>query len=312
MARKNYLINNLKKSNKHDGVTLVCTFSRRIFVEPFFKAFGNLKYPNMPIHLLVYDNTEDSLLEKALISKVSALLPFFASVRLFKSYLKGRGNIQGSGNEHFRKSKLFNIWRMWLRLKKMIHTPYMFVLEDDTIYPPNAFQRLLGLVMRNSRVGFATAIETGRFSYPWLPVRLGVHKIKMQGMKVIERCSLSPNLRGLQEIDASGVYCFAAKTEAWLSGFHGYDPIALHVPFFALDNVLTWNMKQHGWRLLADFSLWCSHLEATSGRIIAFSKAQAVEMADIWLPQYKNYAHGVVIKHGKFAPTTKPALSWEI
>lgn len=312
MAKGKFLINNLKKSNKLYGVTLVCTFSRRIFVEPFFRAFKNLKLPAMPTHLIIYDNTEDVLLEQALMKEVKPLIPFFASVRLFKSYLKGKGNIQGSGNEHFKKSKLFNIWRMWCRLRKMIHTPLMFVLEDDTIFPPNAFRRLLSLITHNSRVGFATAIETGRFAYPWLPVRLGVHKIKMQGMQVIERRSLSPHLKGLQEIDAAGVYCFAALTKAWLSGFSGYDPIALNVPFFALDNVLTWNMKQHGWKLLADFSLWCSHLEATSGRIIAFSKPQALEMADIWLPEYNNYAHGVIIKRGKFAPKTKPAQSWAL
>ena len=316
MARKNYLINNLKKSNKHDGVTLVCTFSRIIFVKPFFLAFDNLKMPRMPVHLLIYDNTEDEPLAQALLKKVKPLVPHFKSVRLYKSYLKGRGNIQGSGNEHFKRSKLFNIWRMWLRLRKMIHTPYFFQLEDDTISPPHAFQRLLGLVMRNSRVGFATGIETGRSAYPWLPVGLGVHRVKMKGLKIIERHSLSPNCRGIQEIDASGVYCFAARTRAWLSGFQGYNPITLKVPFFGMDNVLTYNIKRHGWKLIADFSVWCSHLQATGGRIMAFSKLQANERKDVWLPSCNNYATGIEVKRknqrARKFQVKKPAPSWEI
>jgi len=255
-----------------------------------------MKLPKKDIHLLVYDNTEDEPLKEELLKEVQPLTSEFRSVRLFKSYLPGKGNIMGSGNEQFKKSKLNNIWKMWLRMRSMIYTDTFFVLEDDTIAPPDAFQKLYKTLKSHKGVGFVTGIETGRFAYPWLPVRLGVHYVKMQGLKILERRSLNPNTKGIVPIDAAGVYCFAARTKAYLSGFHGYDPIELKVPFFGLDNVLTYNMKKHGWQVLADFSVWCSHLEASAGRLIAFSKDQAIEMADIWLPQYNNYAHGVEVK----------------
>ena len=310
------MFNNLKNSEKKDGITLICTISRRVFVPFFFAAFDNMDLPRKNIHLIIYDNTEDVSLQQELEPHVHRLAFQFKSLRFYKSYLKGKGNIMGSGNEQFRKSKLQNIWLMWLKMQKMIFTDTFFVLEDDTIAPPNAFKRLMSLLMRNSKVGFVTAIETGRFAYPWLPVRLGVHKVKMQGLKIIERRSLSPHLKGVVPVDAAGVYCFAARTKAYLDGFIGYDPVALKVPFFALDNVLTWNIKQHGWRVLADFNTWCSHLEATSARIIAFGKDQAIEMVDIFLPQYNNYAHGVEIKSknqkSRKLRVRRPALNWSM
>jgi len=316
MGKGKYLVNTLQNKNKQEGSTLILTFSRKIMVPFFFASFNKMQLPKKDIHLIIYDNTEDEPLKDALMQDLEFCFHGFKSVRFYKSYLKGRGNITGCGNEQFKQSKLQNIWLMWLRMKKMIFTETFFVLEDDTICPPNAFKRLMSLLLRNKGIGFVTAIETGRHAYPWLPVRTGVHKVKMKGMKVLERRSFPAQTKGVVSIDAAGVYCFAARTKAYLDGFKGYNPISLKVPFFALDNVLTWNIKQHGWKVLADFSLWCSHLEASSARIIAFSKDQVVEMADIWLPEYNNYSSGVEIKKrnqkARRFQVRKPAQSFSL
>ena len=314
MGNGRFLVNTLQKSEEKGGVTLILTFSRKVFVPYFFRAFNNMTLPKKNIHLIVYDNTDDGPLQAELMKELEFCFHGFKSIRFYKSYLKGKGNITGSGNEQFKNSKLQNIWSMWIRMKRMITTETFFVLEDDTICPPHAYTRLMRLLMRNKRIGFVTAIETGRHSYPWLPVRLGVHKVKMQGMKVLERISFNPNTKGVVPVDAAGVYCFAARTQAYLDGFKGYNPISLKVPFFALDNVLTWNIKNSGWKVYADFSLWCSHLEASSCRIIAFGKDQAVEMMDIWVPTCNNYANGVEIKRkgqkARRLQVRKPALSF--
>jgi len=311
-----FLINTLQPKDREAGVTLVCCFSRNVFVPFFFAAFKKLDLPRKNIHLLIYDNSADETLSNSLINELRYLTPAFKSVRLFKSYLKGRGNIKGSCNEQFGSSKLFNIWHMWKRVYNMIFTPVFFQLEDDTIAPPQAYNRLFSILYSHPRAAMATAISTGRATMPWIPVGLGVHKMKMRGLFCLERHSLNPATKGIVSVDGCGVYCFAARTKAFLSGFKGYDPIKLNVPFFGLDNIFTYNMKKHGYQLFADFSTWVSHLQATPTRIIAFGKNQAIEMLSFWLPRANDYVQGLEIKPKSSKPrryrVKAPAQTWEI
>jgi len=316
------LIDTLNVDEQHAGVTLVCCFSRPVLVPYFFDAFSKLQMPRSEIHLLLYDNTDLPLLEQALLDAVRPLVSQFKSVRLYKSYLTGHGSISGSGNEIFANSVLFNIWDMWKRAKDMIYTPEFVQFEDDTIPPVNAFQALMNTLQDNENAGMVTAIATGRQPLPWVPVRLGVHFLKMEDQggaykfRILERHSCSPDLEGLQEVDGSGVYCFAARTEAYKTGFDGYDPNMHSVPFYGMDNVFTWNIKNHGYQIIADFSLWCEHLHVSPARMIAFSKNQAVEMVDVWLPQYNSYAEGIEVKAPGAAPRAyrvkEHARTWEI
>ena len=317
-----FLINNTIKAEENEGITFVCTFSRALLVPIFFKAFNQMDLPKKDIHLLVYDNTQDFFLKTKLLAEVEPLVPLFKSVRLFKSNLKGQGSISGSGNEIFEESVLFNIWSMWLKIKDMIFTKTFFQLEDDTIAPPDAFTKLFFELEKDENIGLVTGIETGRNPYPWVPVRLGVHYMKVinkddvNKFKILERQSLHPDTKGVVEVDGTGVYCMAVRTKAWLDGFDGFDPVKHRCMFFAMDNTLVWNMKLKGWKILADFSIWCSHLQASAGRIVAFSKDQALEMGDVWLSDYNSYAQGVEkVPLNQKARSTRVrtnALTWEM
>jgi len=191
---------------------------------------------------------------------------------------------------------------MWRKIRKMIYTDVFFQLEDDTICPPDTFMRLWGLLKQNPRVGFVTAVETGRNALPYTPVRLGVHKIKMKGKKLILRDSFLPETKGVHEIDAAGVYCFVARKEAWDSAFVGYDPVAKAFSVFAMDNVLTYNMKKHGWKLLCDFDIWCGHLQISPDYVIIFTPEQALHYIDLYIQEYDTYAVGLEIKPKGWKP----------
>jgi len=319
MAGK-YLINTLEKSEREEGTTLICCFSRMLFVPYFFAALKKIKMPRKDIHLLIFDNTQDGLLQIKLEEAIKKIQNKYKSVRFYKSYLKGRGSIAGSGNEQFDNSKLYNIWSMWKRLfvnkNKMIFTPTFFQLEDDEISPPECFEKLFKTLKKDPKIAMVTAISTGRSPYPWFPVRLGVHNLEMKKFKILKRNSLDPNTKGIVDVDCCGVYCFAARTDLYKKGFNNYDPKKYKVPFFGMDNVLTWNIKQQGYKILADFSVWVSHLECSGHRIIAFSKEQAIRMSDIWLPEFNNYAQGVEVKEKGQKPrryqVRKHAQTWEL
>ncbi|GAG65274.1 unnamed protein product [marine sediment metagenome] len=178
----------------------------------------------------------------------------------------------------------------------MIYTDTFFQLEDDTIVQPDAFKRLYKLLMANSKVGFVTAIETGRNALNYAPTRVGVHKIIMRKDRLILRDSFDPNTKGIKEVDSSGVYCFVARTKAYKSGFIDYEAPQKAFSLFAMDNVLTYNMKRHGWKLLADFGCWCGHLQVSGGRICIFGKDQALKYIDLYIPKYNCFAISMEVR----------------
>jgi len=300
MLQKNkgqFVINTLKKSDRKKGITLVVTCSKLQVLPFFFKSLKDMDLPREDMHLLVYDNTDDQNFLENLVSEIDEFLcpkcRQFRSIRLYKSYLPPKGTLTGVGNEIFSNSKISNIWHMWRKIKSMIYTDIFFQLEDDTIAPPDSFTRLYKILMSDPKIGFVTAIETGRNNIPYFPVRLGVHKVIVKNGFLYKRESFHPDTKGVQEIDAAGVYCFVARTKAYLSAFVDYDPDSKAFSIFAMDNVLTYNMKKHGWKLFADFDMWCGHLQVSFGRICIFTPEQALQFVDIWVPECNSYAISV-------------------
>lgn len=295
-----YIINTMKRKDYKKGITLVFTCSKLPLFPYFFKSIRDMDLPREDMHLLIYDNTNDPACLEKLMDEVDELMcpkcKKFKSIRLYKSYLRPRGTLIGSYNEKFTASKIFNIWMMWKKIYNMIYTETFFQLEDDTIVQPDTFKRLHKLLMSNSKVGFVTAIETGRNTLHYAPVRVGVHKIIMRKGRLILRESFDPSTTGVQEIDAAGVYCFVARTKAYKSGFIDYEAPQKAFSLFAMDNVLTYNMKSHGWKLLADFGCWCGHLQISGGRVCIFGKAQALKYIDLYIPKYDCYAISMEVK----------------
>jgi hypothetical protein len=74
-------------------------------------------------------------------------------------------------------------------------------------------------------------------------------------------------------------------------------------PRFALDNFHTNNIKLMGYDILADFSLWCRHMQLSVGHIIEWGKEHAIPMVDVYIPRFDSYAQGIPIKWKKeFVP----------
>ena len=281
---------------KQNKITLVGTFSRKWCVDPWFSALQSLDLPREYVKLLIYCNSDNVLLEEELVKWCESIGDQYSSVALYTSKRKGYANLEGYPDVDFDKSKLKHIWLMWNDIKDMITTETFMLIEDDTLAPKNAFWDLFKVLMSDKKIGLVTAIETGRTKRHWIPVRLGVHYLKRKGNKIIERISLDPNSKGIKDIDASGVYCFVARTDAYKSGFVGMEEYIKEIPFFAIDNILTNNIKRNGWKIKANFNVWCDHLQLMAGSIYKFNKKNAVPMADLWIDKYKNYAQGIIIR----------------
>ena len=293
--RPRFLINTVKDVDKKNDFTLILCFSRRWCIEPFFKAFNELKVPMDRCHLLVYCNKDSGLLIDQLRKRTEVYLEAFKSVRMYSSYRRSIGTMKLRDTDPAHRGKLPFIYAMYMDIIKMVETKVMIVMEDDSPPSPNAVMKLLmHMKAYNNRV-FVTGIETNRGPHENIKTRLGVHYIKREGNRILERISLDPNTQGVVPVDACGWYCCASTPAIWAAGFKGLDEYFHKIPRFALDMFHTNNIKNMKIPVIADFSVWCNHMEPRTDKILYWGKKQAVKMMDLWIPEYKVYAEGIVI-----------------
>jgi len=297
--RAEFIIDTTRGKDMKRGFTLIITFSRAWCIQNFFAAFNHLKIDMKRCHLLVIDNSDLTTVRDGLAEKLDVYKDFFYTTRLYKTWRKGGGELVTMDNAAWDVGKLPYIYEMHLDMMRLCTTDKFVLLEDDTLPPykthPDTVMRLLSHLDKHPRCGIATAIETGRSSVPYAKTRLGVHYIEREGNKITARITPSPHLRGLHHVDACGWYCCASYKKLWLAGFEGMDEYVAGVPRFAMDNIQTNNIKLLGYDIIADFGMWCVHMNHTSDSILFWGKKQAVPMLDVWLPQWSEYAQGVAL-----------------
>jgi hypothetical protein len=290
-----FIFDNTAGCDMKEGFTLALCFSRRWCVRPFFDAFNKLELPMKDCHLLIFCNKDSVLLENDLLERAKVYSDAFKSVRLYSSYrkCKGTNSLIPSDPEH--RGKLPYIYAMYLDIVDLVTTDRFVSLEDDTLVPPDAVTRLLSTLSDHGNKAFVSGIETNRGPYEDVKTRLGVHYIKRRGNRILERVSLDPDTRGIVPVDAAGWYCFATTRDIFLSGFLGIEKYFYEIPRFALDMFHTNNLRQRGVPIIADFDIWCYHIEPRATDILLWGKEQAVEMADYWIAKYGVYAEGIIM-----------------
>jgi len=296
---KNFLLKPTRTLFKKDDITIVITFSRLWCVDLFFKKFYKIKFNKTfnphRFHLLIYDNTESIDLQRSLLEHLAPINSKFQSITYYKSYRRTGDLRTGEIQTDVMRSKLPFIFAMHLDFVQLIKTDKFVLLEDDTLMPDNCVIKLLTILSKNKRCGVATAIATGRSPYRTTKTRLGVHYIKRRGDFIYTRYTPLPMKKGIVEVDACGWYCCASYTKLWKDGFKGMKKYFKKIPRFALDNFHTNNIKRKGFKILADFSLRCEHMNLSGGRVLYWTIDDAMPMLDEWLPKWNNYAQGVIL-----------------
>lgn len=294
-----FLIDTTGGKDMARGFTLIATFSRAWCIHNWFAAFNHLKIDMKNCHLLVIDNSDMVNVRDGLVEKLKVYKAFFYTTRLYKTWRMGGAELVTMENMDWNVGKLPYIYEMHKDMMRLCTTKKFVLMEDDTLPPykerPDVVGRLLATLGRNPKAGIVTAIETGRSMIPWTRSRLGIHYLKREGNKILWRLSPSPHMRGVHPVDACGWYCCASYKELWLRAFEGMDRYVEDVPRFAMDVVHTNNIKLLGYDILADFSLWCVHMDSSQDGLIFWGKKQCRPQLDVWLPEWEEYAQGVTL-----------------
>jgi len=306
------LVDTTKGKDMKKGFTLIVCFSRAWCVQNFFAAFNHLQIDMKNCHLLIFDNSDSVVLQGKLQAKAETYKDSFYTTRLYKTWRQGGRELVTMENSEWNVGKLPYIYEMQKDFLGMCTTDKFVLLEDDTLPPykdrPDVVMNMLETLENNPKAALVSAIATGRSSVAYAKTRLGIHYLKREGNRVLWRLSPSQHLRGLHKVDATGWFCCAALKEPWLRAFDGMDEYVEDIPRFAMDVVHTNNIKLLGYDLLADFDLWCAHMNHTPDRIIFWGKKQCRPQLDIWLPEWKVYAQGVMLTTEECKPHLKKLM----
>ena len=285
------MIDTLKPKNCYKGFTLVLCFSRRWCVAPFFNSFKKLKFDRQHCHLLVFDNSDNALLQKELYLETIKLFPQFWSIRYYKTNRQGGHVIRGQINNNFKRSKIFPISEMQHDIISLVTTDVFVQLEDDELPTnPHTISRLLSL-LKTKGVGIATGVSSAR-NPDLKPVGMGVHQLVVRdGDRIVKRICCSPKTKGVAEVQATGFYCFAAKSMLWQEALFDSTAVTSGLPHWAFDTWVTNQVFQHGYKILADFDLWCDHIQVFPDKIYHFNQKDAVLDAYVYIPELKVYSY---------------------
>jgi len=103
-------------------------------------------------------------------------------------------------------------------LKKIVidyEPDLVWQLEGDGDLPENCLERLVGHFIKNNDVAYISGIEVSRHGLYCLGAWRNITPNSFE--------SIDHTLKGLQEVEATGLYCLLAPTHKWLSGKASWD-----------------------------------------------------------------------------------------
>jgi hypothetical protein len=134
---------------------------------------------------------------------------------------------------------------------------YVFSVEDDTIVPRLALQRLLAVAADNRAFGMAEGVELGRWGVPYVG---GWTVNDIYDVKTITSVDLKPIDAGYEEIDAGGLYCALIRADLYKQHeFHSENGLGPDVNFGI-------ELRQLGFQNYIHWGVHCKHYNKVMGK----------------------------------------------
>lgn len=220
-------------------ITIILLVSRADFLE---RVFASLEISDIEeVSLLVYVDGGINLFQKV---KEHVRNCRFKDKR---SIFRGKG-IPSSSGIRTRRARIADIHNEIKMLP--ISTPYVFLLEDDTIIQTTCLKRLLEAYGIHPHAGLITGLEVGR----WGIEHLGAWRVDdIYEPKEIK--SIEYKKQGIEEIDGSGFYCMMTRTDLYKK--HDFKPFETILgPDFNYGITL----RQQGYKNYVVNDVVCKHL----------------------------------------------------
>ena len=189
-----YIPKKHKLKDKNCELTLMIPFSREVYLHRFFNWLDNADMDRENIHLVFLDHTNSGYATWQFLKQEGK----WASVRVLKipwdRYLKPS------------KERWTVIAKNMNYGLKLIDTPYLAIVEDDTIPPLDAIPRMFETIKKDNCV-FVEGVEVDRYE----GTTIGAWDLLVREGIIIG--TTKPIGKGLENITGGGFYCCMTKTD---------------------------------------------------------------------------------------------------
>ncbi len=231
-------------------VTIIMPVSRLDYLKRIFAQLEMLSCDAQFTNLLVYVDGDMELFDK---TRNYVVQSKFAQ----KLCVYRRKGLADPSSVRRRRKRIAEIHN---ELKTMIgECDYIFSVEDDTLFPPNALQKLMQAYVYNPHAGFITGVQIGRWGYTtpgiWRVDNPYDVKWVQSLLPPIPQKPIDPRIDTIQEIDASGLYCLLTKREHYMSCT--FEPFEDQLgPDFSFGI----HLRKEGYKNYVDWSVNTAHL----------------------------------------------------
>lgn len=220
------------------NTTILLPVSRKEFLPEVFQSLEDLKCDIAHTALLCIVNGEADLFVEARNYCESSK---FAERLCIQLKPKNKLRKYDIGGRRKRIAAVHNL------AKTHINTEYVFGVEDDTIVPPEALERLGEQYVDD--IGVIEGVEMGRWGVPYIGAW------RADDIEDPQTITSIPKESGTVEVDGCGFYCFLTKS----AYYKGHD-FKVFSGGLGPDIDYSIDLRRRGYRNLADFSVECIHL----------------------------------------------------
>jgi hypothetical protein len=188
-------------------ITIILPISRSEYLKPVFDCLNVLERPSDTELLIITDG--DKGLERAVEKRLDSIN--YCRVRVV-SY--GEKPAETINERRYRISEIHNKAKNYIPKA----CQYVYLIEDDTTYPPDTLTKMLELFDKIETAGYVEGVQLGRRNVPYVGAW---HCDNLADPK--QFISALPHSEEYYEhIDAGGLYCCLVRTELYKS--HHFEP----------------------------------------------------------------------------------------
>ena len=251
--------------NEKAELTFVSLISRDNVLDEYFSQIPTLGLPENTHWFIIIDSNDEKLIER--VKELSCETNEKINILSTRMYVTAENSLEQSRDFEARGMRIANFIKIIINqaAERIGGSDYIFMIEDDTIAPKNAYKRLIEGFNDDDRLAYFSGIEAGR----GYTKHTGVCYLREDTIgNIIARDIPLMKKLGIEQIDGGGWYCWIGKTDILKSFIDQYPMRCFDGKMLGPDVMMVHDLRKAGYDCMVDFSVQCKHYDPRDKRWI--------------------------------------------